>query len=456
MPRVIAGRTSLWRPSTQSPGRGLPITGKRCSRSAKTIRRKIPETKTGKDSPSNENRRVSTSIVRLRCRAAQMPAGMPTRQPITIAASVNTMVCGKASAISVQTARCVTMLVPRLPSKAWPRKSKYCAAIQRSRPSSARRAARASGVARSPRITMAGSPGTTRTSRKTSVNTASSVGIEASSLRMMKLVTGLSRGLVPLTSLELRGFGQDRAERQRRLQLVAEVEVGAMRPDLQGLGQRNGADGRDDLFLGLDPECNLLRGVGLGLGGVDFIVRRVAVAEIGDRRRFSDDARRVEELGQVDVCHRESCGRVIDNRAQILAALLVERGMIDDLDVEIDACLPQLRLHDLHAAQPLRQLGVDHLDRHAVRIPRLLEQRLGFGDVGVDETDIVRESEVACRNHALARPCGVSALPLDEFGPVDGVGDRLPHADVVKWLRCDVEIEIREFAGLEHVNDRIR
>src|SRR5215471_17171590 len=231
----------------------------------------MPETKTGKDSPSNDNRRVSTSTGPLRWRAAQTPAGIPIRQPITMAASVSTMVCGKASAISVQTARCVTMLVPRSPRRAWPRKSKYCAPIQRSRPSSARRAARVSGVARSPRIAMAGSPGTTRTSRKTSVKTASSVGIEASSLRMMKPITGRSLGLVLLPSLEVGGFGQERTERERRLQLVAIVEIGAMCPDLQGLGQRHGTDGRDDLVLGLDPECNLLLGVCLGLGGVDFL-----------------------------------------------------------------------------------------------------------------------------------------------------------------------------------------
>ncbi len=102
-----------------------------------------------------------------------------------IAATVKSMVCGSTAPTSARIGRLVTIELPKSPRSDWPRNTTYCSQIGLSKPSLACNAATACGVARSPRIATAGSPGTMRTSTNTSVSTASRVGIAASRRRRM-------------------------------------------------------------------------------------------------------------------------------------------------------------------------------------------------------------------------------------------------------------------------------
>ena len=50
---------------------------------------------------------------------------------------------------------------------------------------------------------------------------------------------------------------------------------------------------------------------------------------------------------------------------------------------------------------------------------------------------------------------GVLALELHDLVAVDRIGDRLAHADVVERRLVDVEIEHRQLARVEDVDDRV-
>src|ERR1051326_172224 len=104
--------------------------------------------------------------------------------------------------------------------------------------------------------------------------------------------------------LQRRELVDERAEGGGGIELVAEVELVAMRPDLELLVDRDGTDLLNELVLRLLPEHLLLGGVGLGAGCIDLLVGDGAVREIGHRRRRGDDTARVKELSEIDVGNR--------------------------------------------------------------------------------------------------------------------------------------------------------
>src|SRR5579883_991687 len=105
----------------------------------------------------------------------------------------------------------------------------------------------------------------------------------------------------PRLLLKRREFVDEGSESQRGIELVAEIELVPVRPDLELLVERHRADLLHELVLRLLPERLLLDGIRLATRSVDLLVRHVAVREVGDRRWRADDAARVEELREVDV-----------------------------------------------------------------------------------------------------------------------------------------------------------
>src|SRR4051794_26886090 len=151
-------------------------------------------------------------------------------------------------------------------------KSAYWTRSGLSRPSRSRSAARAAGVAWSPRTTMVGSPGTTRTRTNTSGSTAPSVGSASRSRvttkRSMEAPPRAAPGLLLLGGQ----LGDLRPEVDRVDQLVAVVDVRLVRPHLQLLEQRHGADLFEDFPLRRRPELLLLGEVGLRASRIDLLV----------------------------------------------------------------------------------------------------------------------------------------------------------------------------------------
>src|SRR5450755_2855659 len=334
-------------------------------------------------------------------------------------------------------------------------KSAYWATSGLLRPSRSRSAARADGLAWSPRTTMVGSPGTTRTRMNTSVSTAQSVGRASRS----RLTTKRSMGTPPRPArsrLLLGGLlGDLRAEVYRVDQLVAVVHVRLVRPDLELLEQRHGADLVEDLALRRRPELLLLYQVRLRAGGIDLLVGHRAVREIRHRRRGADDRARVEELRQGHVGHGEARGRVVDRAAQVLADIGVERLVVDRLELQVDAGQLELGLQDLRGVQHRRQGRLNRLDRDAVRIARFLQERLGLGDIVGRELRLAVGAEEAGRHHRDRQIGREVALEADDLLPVDGVRDRLANSLVVERLDCHVEVQEAELGRPQHVDDDI-
>ena len=176
-PRFSAGSASERSRSTgSSSGQPREITGNQRKWIAKTSSIRMPETNAGNDRPASETMRATQSPKPSRRRAAITPNGTPTMTPMSSDATVSSIVNGSTAATSVTIERLVISERPRSPLSTWPMKARYWRQIGWSRPILARSSRSASGVAWSPMMTSAGSPGTMRTSTKTSVSTASSVG----------------------------------------------------------------------------------------------------------------------------------------------------------------------------------------------------------------------------------------------------------------------------------------
>src|ERR1700680_908779 len=223
----------------------------------------------------------------------------------------------------------------------------------------------------------AGSPGAMRTKKNTTVSTASSVGTATSSrLTMYGSINARSGRRPPRASraaslprlLQRTLLVDDRAERKRRVELVAVVEFVAVRPDLELLVERDRAHLRDELVLRLFPQRFLLGEVGGLAGAIDLLIGDAAMGEVGDRGRRADDAARVEELGQVYVGDRQARRRVHDRHSEILANLGMDGRVIHHFELQVDTDLFELRLHDLHGVEHAGKRGLDYGDLNAVGI----------------------------------------------------------------------------------------
>src|SRR5690349_994854 len=448
-PRLIDGSASARSRSNGLLEVTVEMTGNQRSSTANAISSRMPETNAGNDRPASETMRASQSTKPSRRWEATTPSGTPMRVPITSAASVSSIVYGSTAATSVVIGRLLTSERPRSPRAIWAMKSAYWARIGLSRPSRWRNAARAAGVAWSPRTTIVGSPGTTRTSTNTSVSTAQSVGSASSS----RLTTKRSMSAPRPRSL-LGGQLRDlRAEVDRVDELVAEVDVRLVRPDLELLEQRHRAHLLQDLALRRRPELLLLGEIGLGARGVDLLVGDRAMREVDDRGRRADDRARVEELRQRHVGDGKARRRVVHRTAQVLADVGVERLVIDRLELQVDAGELELRLDDLRGVEHRRQRRLDRLHGDAVRVARLLQQRLRLGDVVGGERRLGVGAEVAGGNDRDRRVGGEVALEAHDLLAVDRVRNRLPHALVVERLDGHVEVQHAELGGPQHVDD---
>src|SRR2546423_8156062 len=231
----------------------------------------------------------------------------------------------------------------------------------------------------------AGSPGAMRTKKNTTVSTASSVGTATSSrltiygsinARSGRRSHGRPGRRAGLRLLQRALLVDDRAERKRRVELVAVVEFIPVRPDLELLVERDRAYLLDELVLRLFPQRFLLGEVSGLAGAVDLLIGDAAMGEVGARGRRADDAARVEELGQVYVGDRQARRGVHDRHAEILANLGMEGRVIDHLQLPVDADLFELCLHDLHGVEHAGKRGLDHGDLDAVGIAGVRQQLL--------------------------------------------------------------------------------
>ena len=108
--------------------------------------------------------------------AAIAPSGIATNHATSNAARASTIVYGNTSRIIDHTDRSGRRNdVPMLPSAMSPRNDRYCSPTGRSRLSARRSSAFSSGPAWSPRIASTGSPGISRTSKKTIVTRPTTV-----------------------------------------------------------------------------------------------------------------------------------------------------------------------------------------------------------------------------------------------------------------------------------------
>src|SRR5206468_58220 len=151
-----------------------------------------PSQKIGIDTPVSAPRRARLSSSELRQTADATPIGMPNTMATTMAETASSTVAGKRRSRSVATGSPRTIDTPRSPWSTLPIYRTYCCQIGRSSPRRARTSATFSGVARSPSIVNAGSPGMRWMKLKTRTETPRSTGTMVRLRRMAYRLTALS------------------------------------------------------------------------------------------------------------------------------------------------------------------------------------------------------------------------------------------------------------------------
>src|SRR5262245_58046941 len=105
------------------------------------------------------------------------------------ASSVRGSVTPRRETMSALTGTSYWIERPRSPRRPWPTHSTYCTQIGRSRPIARRSCAAASGVLSVPRMISAGSPGSTRITTKTRIETKNSVATREARRRVTYCLT---------------------------------------------------------------------------------------------------------------------------------------------------------------------------------------------------------------------------------------------------------------------------
>ena len=115
-PKCEAGSTSCAAGRAGSARSALPMTGKERQCSANASSRKMPETKTGNDNPSRRQQPCE-KIDRRGCGTARHKRRRARRSacPISIAATVRSIVCGSTAPTSARIGRSVTIERPKSP-----------------------------------------------------------------------------------------------------------------------------------------------------------------------------------------------------------------------------------------------------------------------------------------------------------------------------------------------------
>ncbi len=91
----------------------------------------------------------------------------------------------------------------------------------------------------------------------------------------------------------------------------------------------------------------------------------------------------------------------------------------------------------------------------AVRKAGLLEQRLRLLGIVRQQRYVGALAEIAGRDDRLSGAGEVLALELHDLVAVDRIGYRLPHAQFVEGRLGDIEVEHRQLAGIEDVDDHV-
>src|SRR5215813_6423932 len=232
-----------------------------------------------------------TSMVEFRLVAAMTPAVTPIRIASSRLMKASVAVNGTRVNISWITGAPVRIDMPRSAWDRRPRKLRYCCQNGKVRPSWWRMRSTSAAVACGPAITTAGSPGSSRSSEKTTVATPTSVGIATSSRRTTYVITPrypslrlLRRGCPGGHEL-LVGQADDIGDlggRHEREPLVVEEDPGRLVPDRLGRGAivllpLRRVSARVRLF---DQRVNLWVLVVRGLQAVRWDARRVELLEL--------------------------------------------------------------------------------------------------------------------------------------------------------------------------------
>src|SRR4029077_2249939 len=307
---------------------------------------------------------------------------------------------------------------PGPPRRARPTHCTYWTGTGWSRPSAWRTRATESALASSPRMMRAGSPGSTRTTTKTSRETKRRVIARAPTRRIT-----YSSNCIAATSRASLLPGHLGEVLDRRRELLPEAGhplLGDDEPGVHVEPDRGGLVGEHLLHLHVERAAGLvvarhlrLRVELLGLGAVpaEVVLRVRDVADVSGLR-VADDRHVV--VGGL-------AGRQAEHLGEPLTPL-------DLLDGGADADLGELARHHLGGAHRVVVLGRDLEDRvEAVRVAGLGQELLGLRRVVAHALGDVHEVGIG-GIHVGAEDLPVAEhRPLQDLVLVDRVGDGEPH-----------------------------
>ena len=197
----------------------------------------------------------------------------------------------------------------------------------------------------------------------------------------------------------------------------------------------SGIIGTSRMQLPLDLVVHLLALLGIELPPRGNQVRLEVVLADGDRA-----SRRREGVRQPDV-RIGLAHAAVDGEVDALAPEhpAEPRRLVQELELDRDA--GRLELLGDHLATELVLVVVHHRDLEPVRVARLGQELLGLRDVVLVARHAVRHVRVALGDGREPRLADAVVPELDQLLPVDRVGDRLAHLDVVEWLHGHVHHE---------------
>src|SRR5262245_26454930 len=333
---------------------------------------------------------------------------------------------------------------PRLPRRAPPIHSTYWTGSGRSRPIDARRRATVSGEASMPSMRMAGSPGRTLTTTKTSAETKRRVAAIAATLLRMRRRTGIL--LLPGDLAQVhRGDGQILPDPRHTLLGDDQARM-HVEPDHGRLVGHHPLEPRE-LLAALLVVDGLLR----------LFVQRLELLVVP-----------AEVVARVRVVH-DVPGLGVADDGEVVVGLLPHLGEppppLDLLDLHLDADLGELAHQHLARAHRVVVLRRDAQDGvEAVRVSRLGEELLGLGgiighglghvhEVGIERIHVGAEDAPEAEHRALEHLLLVDGVGHGEPHPLVRV--RLPRVvhsedDVVRGVAED-HLETRVLPEIDHV-----
>src|SRR5438874_906704 len=447
------GRARVMAGSTRWESEPAPPTGSQLSHSEKTTISTRPVQKIGIDRPNSDASRATASKTELGQTAETTPAATPTAAAIRSAAVASCSVAGHASASSAATGRFCWIERPRSPRARRPTYSRYRTANGLSRPRCSRSAATASLVACSPSISVTASPGSRSTVSMTTKTTPSSTGtarrrrrsVNVSIRRLPRapllVEPGLPEGQVVLDGVD--------AEALHR---------GARDDDLLGRVHRDPHHLFREDVLRLSVE---LLALGLVLAPARLLDERVeprilVPRRVPPRRRHLLRMEEREERVVGIRARRHPAQREQMVVERVAAELREHRAPLEELRLGLH---PDVLEHGLHGLGDLGVLGIAPARRdpgEAEPLPALLHDPVGpRGEAGLPQQGPgagaiervhavelhVLVAEHARRQDTARRPRRAFHDVVEDRLAIDGVEQRLPHADVVQRRKAGVHAD---------------